>query len=108
MAIAGFVIGFADFTTQFSIEEVAVAISSKVFGGIRFVEKDVDEIYDVGTLTLEQDFLGIQVELFGANGFFTLELGTLPSASVKECDEVCNLSEMLKQRLTQIPGIKVV
>src|SRR5260370_28436924 len=107
MALAGFVIGFADFKSSHPIREVATILSSKAFGGIRFVDKVVDECHDAGTLTLERNFLGIQVDLFGADGKYTLEIGTRPSASVEKCTEVCDLSEMLKHRLSQITGITV-
>ncbi|MCA9008057.1 MAG: hypothetical protein KDA70_22515, partial [Planctomycetaceae bacterium] len=102
MGIVGYIVGFTDFKSSLSISQVAKLLSSRVFGGIDFIEKDVDEDHDVGTLCLCQDFLGIQVDLFGENGNFTLEIGTLPSASVLEINEVCDLSAMLKQYIDQL------
>lgn len=94
--------GFADFKSPLSILQVAKILSSQIFGGIEFCEKDVDGEHDLGTLCLDHDFLGIQVDLLGEDGKFTLEIGTLPSASVLELDEVCDLSAMLKQRIDQL------
>ena len=107
MTIAGFFIGFGDFEARLSLHEIADVLSSKAFGGIRFVEKEVDDERDLGTLTLEHDFLGIQVDLVGSNGSYTLEIGTIPSASVDGCPDVCNLSKVLQQRLSQIKEVWV-
>jgi len=107
MSIAGFVVGYADCVSDLSVHELANVLSSRAFGGIRFVEKIVDGEHDLGTLTLEHDFVGIQVDLFGANGTYTLEIGTRPSASVKGCPDVCDLTQMILQRLSQISEVTV-
>ncbi len=99
MALVGFALGFVDLSSPLPLVQVADLLSSKVFGGIRFIEKDVDEDYDVGTLCLEHDFLGLQVDLSGDNGRYTVEIGTRPSASVPGIDEVCDLSAMLAHRI---------
>lgn len=101
MAVVGYVMGFVDFSSPLPISQVAELLSSRVFGGIGFVEKDVDGEHDAGTLCLAHDFLGLQVDLFGGDGSYTLELGTRPSASVSIIDEVCDFSAMLKQRIVQ-------
>jgi len=105
MSLAGFITGFGDFKSALSLDQVASLLSSSVFGGIKFVEKDVDGEHDVGTLCLERDFVGIQVDLFGAGGCYTVEIGTRPSASVADSPDVCDLSEMLRQRLTQLTEV---
>lgn len=102
MGMAGFYLGFVDFKSPLPISQVAKILSSQLFGGIEFCEKDVDGEHDLGTLCLEHDFLGIQVDIIGEDGKFTLELGTRPSASVLGIDEVCDLSAMLKQHLDQL------
>ena len=100
MSSASSFIGFADITTPLPIKQVAEMLSSRVFGGIRFIEKDVDGEHDLGTLCLAQDFLGMQVDLFGGDGGFTLELATRPSAIVAEfVSDVCDVSSILKQRI---------
>lgn len=100
MSSASSLIGFADITTPLPIQQVAELLSSRVFGGIRFIEKDVDGEHDLGTLCLAQDFLGVQVDLFGGDGGYTLELATRPSAVVAEIkSDVCDVSAMLKQRI---------
>ena len=101
MAVVGYALGFVDFSSPLPISQVAELLSSQVFGGISFVEKDVDEEHDLGTLCLAYDFLGLQVDLFGGGGGYTLEPGSLPSASVAEIGEVCDFSAMLKQRILQ-------
>jgi len=108
MGIVGYIVGFTDFKSSLAISQVAKLLSSNIFGGIDFIEKDVDGEHDVGTLCLNQDFLGIQVELFGENGNFTLEIGTQPSASVLEINEVCDLSAMLKQRIDQLGDLQQI
>lgn len=107
MSIAGAVIGFVDFETELSLYDIADVLSSKAFGGIHFVEKDVDGEHDLGTLTLEYEFLGIQVDLVGANGTYTLEVATTGKSSVVHCPEVCDLSRMLQQCLSQIVDVSV-
>ena len=107
MGNAGFIMGFADFKSPLSMLQVAKTLSSQIFGGIEFCEKDVDGEHDLGTLCLDHDFLGMQVDLFGKNGNFTLEIGTIPSASVSEINEVCDLSAMLKQRIDQLREYQV-
>lgn len=97
MTVVGYALGFADFSSPLPISQVAELLSSRLFGGIGFVEKDVDGEHDLGTLCLSQDFLGLQVDLLGENGRYTIELGTRPSASVSTVREVCDFSEMLKQ-----------
>lgn len=99
MSTAGFVIAFADINTSLGLHDLAAVLSSHVFGGIPFVDKDVDEDYQLGTLCLAHDFIGIQVDLFGGTGMYTLEISTRPSASVGDLDDVCDLSAMLKQRI---------
>ena len=108
MTVAGFLIGFADFASSLPISQVADLLSARVFGGIRFVEKDVDEEYDLGTLCLAHDFLGVQVDLVGQDGRYTLELGTRPSASVATINVVCDLSAMLRQRLAEVDEIQLL
>jgi hypothetical protein len=102
MPIAGYAVGFVDFASPLSIAQVAALLSSRVFGGIDFIEKDVDGEHDVGTLCLAQDFLGLQVDLFGEGGRYTVEIGTRPSASVSTIDEVCDLSAMLRQSIERL------
>ena len=68
MAVVGYVVGFADFASSLAIYEVSTLLSARLFGGIDFIEKDVDEEHDLGTRCLAQDFLGMQVDLFGHNG----------------------------------------
>ncbi|MGL4461960.1 MAG: hypothetical protein ACRC1K_07380 [Planctomycetia bacterium] len=99
MSTASSLIGFADFSTPLSLQQVAELLSSRVFGGIHFIEKDVDGEHDLCTLTLAQDFLGVQVDLFGEAGRYTLEFATRPSAIVSGGGMVCDLSAMLKQRI---------
>jgi len=102
MGNAGFIMAFADFKSPLSKSQVAKTLSSQIFGGIEFCEKDVDGEHDLGTLCLVQDFLGMQVDLLGEDGNFTLEIGTIPSASVSEINVVCDLSAMLKQGIDQL------
>lgn len=102
MVMAGYAVGFADFTCSLPISQVAELLSSSAFGGIRFIEKNDDGEHDVGTLTLEHDFLGLQVDLFGEDESFTIEIGTRPSASVSGVDGVCDLSAMLRQRIEKL------
>ncbi len=102
MVFGGYVLGSVDFTSSLSLSQVADLLSSKIFGGICFVEKDVEEDYDLGTLCLAYDFMGIQVDLLGEEGRFTIEIGTRPSASVEEINEVCDFSEMLKQFINEL------
>ena len=99
MTLVGFAMAFADFASPLPISQVAEVLSSRVFGGIAFIEKDVDGEHDLGTLRLVQDYIGLEVNLFGKNGRYTVELGTVPSASVAEIDAVCDLSAMLKQAI---------
>ncbi len=107
MAMAGYAVGFADFTCASPISQVAELLSSRVFGGIGFIEKDVDGEHDLGTLTLERDFIGLQVDLFGEDGVYTLELGTRPSASVSGVDDVSDLSAMLKQQIEKLEELSL-
>ena len=107
MKVVGFVLGFADFLSPLTIQEVASTLSREVFGGIPFVEKNVDEDYEVGTLCLKDAFIGLQVELFGGDGGYTLELGTKPSASVQDRDTVFDFSELIKQQVAKC-GFDVV
>ena len=108
MSVIGYAIGFADFTSSLSLSQVAELLSSQVFGGIDFIEKDVDGEHDLGTLCLAQDFLGLQVDLFGADGGFTVELGTRPSASVNgNVGKVGDLSAMLRQRIDTLEGLNL-
>lgn len=102
MAVVGYAVGFVDFSSPLPISQVAELLSSRVFGGIAFVEKDVDGEHDAGTLCLAHDFLGLQVDLFGESGRYTVEIGTRPSASVSSIDEVCDLSAMLKHSIESL------
>lgn len=99
MSNAGFLIGFADFDSPLSLSEVADLLSTRVFGGIRFVEKDVDVEEYLGILNLEKDFLGMQVDLFGGNGGFTLELQTISTAGVSGETSIWDLSSIMKKRI---------
>jgi len=105
MPMVGSVLGFVDFTSALPLNQVAVLLSAQLFGGIRFIEKDVECEDEIGTLSLENDFLGIQVDLLGEAGLFTLELATRPSASVSEVEEVCDLSAMLKQGIERVEAL---
>lgn len=107
MGYAGFIMGFVDFKSPLPIAQVAELLSSHIFGGIEFCEKDVDDEHDLGTLCLKNDFLGMQADLFGQDGNFTVEIGTLPSASVTELNEVCDLSPMLKQQIDQLSEFQI-
>ena len=103
MPLIGYAVGFADFTSSLSMSQVAKLLSLRVFGGIEFIEKDVDGEHDSGTLCLAHDFLGLQVDLLGEDGAFTLELGTRPSASVDDgIGETADLSAMLKQAIATL------
>lgn len=102
MAVVGYVVGFVDFSSPWPISQVAELLSSRVFGAIAFVEKEVDGEHDLGTLCLAHDFLGLQADLFGESGRYTLEIGTLPSASVSSIGEVCDFSAMLKHRIKSL------
>lgn len=102
-------LGYANFISSLPADEVANRLSSELFGGIRFLEFDADEEYDVGRLYLERDFMGILVNLLtGDDGRFSIEVGTAVRACVKERVPVCDLSEMLKKMLANIPDITVV
>jgi hypothetical protein len=90
------------------MDQLAKLISSHVFGGIPFVPKETDEDYDLGTLSLANDFIGIQADLVGRGGAYTIEIGTRPSASIAEVSDVCDLSAMLRQRLNSLSGITVM
>ena len=105
MALAGFVVGFADFRLSLPLYDAAAVISERVFGGIRFVEKKEDDECDIPTLRLEHDFAGIGAELIGSDDSYTIEICTRPSASVAETPDVCDLSAMLKQQLARVPGV---
>jgi len=99
MTQIGYILRFCDFESLRSIDEVGRFLSIAVFGGIEFVRKITDEDYDDGNLVLQQDFLGIQAELFGEGGSYTLEIATIPSASTEGSGEVGDVSLMLKQRI---------
>lgn len=102
MVVVGFAVGFVDFSCSLTVSEVAELLSKNIFGGIEFIEKDVEEEHDLGTLCLARDFLGLQVDLFGENGKYTVEIGTRPSASVPTIHEVCDLSAMLRHSIDSI------
>jgi hypothetical protein len=109
MSLSGLVLGFADFRLSLPLVDAAALLSNEVFGGIPFVEKPDDESDDVATLVLKADFCGITAELIGSEGsYYTIELDTRPSASVAEVSEVCDLSAMLKQRLSHLPGVTIL
>ncbi len=109
MGYARAILGYANFISSLPNDQVANRLSLELFGGIQFLEFDADEEYDRGRLYLERDFMGIEVNLLtGDNGRFSIEIGTAVRAFVKECDTVCDLSEMLKKMLASIPEITVV
>jgi hypothetical protein len=108
MMLVGFVLGFADFALALPLQEAAALLSRHVFGGIPFIDHDRDDIDGGPSLILQCDFVGINAELFGKEGEYTLEINTRPSASVEEINVVCDLSAMVKQQLLQIPGLTLV
>jgi hypothetical protein len=107
MTQIGYVLGFCDFECPRSIEEVGRMLSETIFGGIAFVRKTSDEDYDDGNLVLQRDFLGIQIEVSGEGGRYTLELATVPSASVEGVPVVGDLSAMIKQRVQTLLSTEV-
>jgi hypothetical protein len=107
MTQVGYVLGYCDFECTRTIEEVARMLSEMVFGGIELVPKNTDNDYDADNYTLRKDFLGIQIELSGEAGRYTLELGTVQSASVEHVSEVGDLSQMIKQRVQSLLALEV-
>lgn len=107
MTQIGYVLGYCDFECTRPIEEVAKMLSEVVFGGIELVRKNTDNDYDAGNFVLRKDFLGVQIELSGEAGRFTLELGTVPSASVEHISEVGDLSALIKQRVQTLLASEV-
>ena len=108
MALSGFVLGFADFRLPLPLVDAAALLSNEIFGGIPFIEKENDGSNDAVTLQLEDAFCGIVAELIGSDGNYTIEIGTRPSASVADNSEVCDLSAMLKQQLSRVPGVTIL
>ncbi len=112
MGYARAYLGYANFTSTMSDEQVASLLTSELFGGIRFLQIEVHEESDVGRLYLEHDFMGIEINLLtGNDGRFSVEIGTTLRAFLEkseECDTVCDLSAMLKKMLANIPEITVV
>jgi len=100
MSIAGFVVGFGFFDSALELEDVASLLSTHVFGGIQFVEKETDDEYRQGILKLANLFLGIHVELFGENGSYALEMTSHTAASIEQGD--CDLSLILKHFLMRV------
>jgi len=107
MTQVGYVLGYCNFECARSIEEVATMLSEVVFGGIELVPKNTNNDYDTGNFVLRKDFLGMQIELSGETGRFTLELGTVPSASVESVSEVGDLSALIKQRVQTLLPLEV-
>lgn len=108
MSRAGFVLGFVDFRAAQSLQDVASIVSETVFGGIPFGVKHQD--YDDGppTLILQRTFVGLVAELFGGPDHYTIEVGTVPSASVEGLPEVADVSAILKQQLERLQGISLL
>ena len=113
MAAVTSIVGFADFASQLSLQEVSMRLADEMFASISFSCSD-DGGWDEGPyLRLELDFLGLRVELGGdPNTGYTLEvstvLGAIPaSAGSGELQEVADISAMLRTQLARISGISL-
>lgn len=103
------VMAFADFKAHTPLSATARLLSTFIFGGIEFVVKEEDIEHTSPTMRLGKDFMGIQAELFGSEDhFFSLELDTVSSAIPNGEPHVCDLSEILKKRLSSVPGVTVI
>lgn len=107
MALSGYVLGYADFSLALPSLDAASLLSQTIFGGILFVEIEDHESGQM-LLRLESDFMGFTADLVGAEEHYTLELGTLPSASAADGTAVCDLSALLKRRLSRVPGVELL
>ncbi len=46
--------------------------------------------------------------MFGGPDHYTIEIGTVPSASVEGIPEIADLSDMLRQQLEHLPGVTLI
>jgi hypothetical protein len=63
-----------------SIEQVAYALSEKLFGGVAFGGGDIGLFEEVPSLRLQGHFLGLFVALHGSNGEYVLLICPAPKS----------------------------
>lgn len=98
----GFFIGFVDFESSLPKNQVLELLSSEMFGGIKLIEKDVDDDHNLGYLCLAKDFLGIQIDLCtNDKGGYTIELGTVGPPH-PDIDGIASFDLLLKERIQGI------
>ncbi len=113
MAAVSSIVGFADFSSQLSLQEVASRLTDEMFAGISFSCSNEGGWDEVPCLHLERDFAGMRVELGGDPIIgYTLEvstiLGAIPaSGGSLEVQEVADISVILKTQLARISGISL-
>ncbi|GFR38657.1 hypothetical protein PRECH8_19530 [Insulibacter thermoxylanivorax] len=101
-----FLVGKVVMQSNLEIEEVGDILSQALFGGIKFVDKELSVYDEVPAMILSAPILGFDVTLQGCKGFgedegYVLEI--IPNAEIRDVDrETMNLDFHLTRLLMDV------
>ncbi|WP_052324287.1 hypothetical protein [Flavihumibacter sp. ZG627] len=114
--VAPFIVGYVSLKSELSLEELAVILSQKLFGGLEFGGKELEIHEEVPAIFLNEPILGLKVVLEGYSGFedeshFTLSVSPwITLSDIERIDMRIDdyLVGLLKVQLKDIDSIKIL